>query len=892
MTLLISLLTLLLLIYVVLQYRSGESKAVGAYFILILLEIVTVVSYYQKVEQPVRFLWIVAIIFGITLISLGLSVFTRYFEGLVWLEVSFFLQTGLFMLYRLKPELALKQGVVAIVGLALLPLIMMGVRQLTWLPKLGYVYYGLALFFLLLSNVTKGGAKNWAEFFGISFQPSEFVKIIFVLFLSSLLLQAYQFRHFLMVSVMSAVVILILVVQRDLGGAFIFFTIYVVITYIYSHKKTWLVLQFVAASAAGVTAYYLFSHVRVRLVGWLKPLQTIDHEGYQLSRSLFALSNGKWFGTGLGEGMPNSIPVVESDFLFSAIGEEYGSLFILLLIGHFLFFVVTLYRLSEQAESKFSYFVRTGLTTLMGVQGFLIIGGVTGLLPITGVTLPFISYGGSSLVTSLLMVGLIGTIQSQTEQKKEKYQQKKELKAELPFRYIGILRAFIIVIYSVAFVYLTSFLLIRSNQIAVNKYNPRLPSIEKTICRGKIVDCHQVILAETTKEGQEWRRDYPYADMFAHPLGYIGHGKSGLESYYNVELLNSHRTIWQEIEAIISPRINKGSTIQTTLDYNLQKIAYQALKGKKGAVVVLKADTGEILAMVSQPAYNPNTIASDYSTISQSDTANLVNRAVSGLYPPGSTFKTITALAYYRQFGPEFSYHCQGKALFGHRQIACYHHKKHGRLDLPKAYAASCNTAFGQMAQQLGQDKMAVVAEDLLFNQRLPFDYFHEKSQFLVDESSGPTLIAETAIGQGKLLVTPLHNALITSIIANGGQLMRPYLVDKIISPDNRVVKEFLPRQSDLILQAEEVSWLQQMMEKTVKEGTAKGLHNSQYTAAGKTGSAENPFGLPHAWFVGYAPAEKPEIVVSIVVENAGTSSANAVPIARQLMDVYFGENK
>jgi len=293
--------------------------------------------------------------------------------------------------------------------------------------------------------------------------------------------------------------------------------------------------------------------------------------------------------------------------------------------------------------------------------------------------------------------------------------------------------------------------------------------------------------------------------------------------------------------------------------------------------------------MVSKPDFDPNQIETVYQDLLADENGVLLNRTTNGIYPPGSTFKTVTALSYIHEHGEDFYYFCTGRDVFGQKYIHCYGDSAHGRVDIEDAFASSCNTAFATMGEDIDLYKMEMYTNELLFNQDLPYDYDHVTSSFILPEEVSLELRAETVIGQGETLISPLHNLLITSAIANGGQLMKPYLVDSVVNPRGDLVSKNLPEMTYEMFNTYDSQLIKEYMEAVVLDGTGKGLLSSSYTAAGKTGSAENPFGEPHAWFVGFAPVENPQIAVAIIVENSGSSSANSIPIARQLFDYYLG---
>ncbi|TCK98209.1 cell division protein FtsI/penicillin-binding protein 2 [Natranaerovirga hydrolytica] len=436
----------------------------------------------------------------------------------------------------------------------------------------------------------------------------------------------------------------------------------------------------------------------------------------------------------------------------------------------------------------------------------------------------------------------------------------------------------------------------KTNQVAINPYNPRLDQLEESVIRGNIFARDYEVLAESVElEDGKTERIYPYSNIFSHVVGYTIRGKSGIESEYNYDLLSSNESIIRKIINELFNEKNQGNHIVTTLDANLQTVAYEGLGDFQGAVVAMDPSTGKILAMVSKPDFDPNEIEFLLNQTNSSEVREtyLFNRATQGLYPPGSTYKMLTAL-YYIMENPDwedFEYVCQGKGRFFNNDISCFNQKAHGQLNLKEAFAQSCNTTFAHIGTLIEVDGFKQFNESFLFNQRLPYGLNHSRSSFVLDSQSTLESIPETVIGQGRTEITPLHNALMTSTIANGGIMMTPYLVDRVEDEHGNVIKKYMPDQYKRIVTSNEAFLISELMQSVVTEGTATSLNNLNYTVAGKTGTAEHKEGArPHSWFVGFAPVENPEIVVSIIVESSGTGGQYAVPIAKRMFETYLNE--
>ena len=320
------------------------------------------------------------------------------------------LSIGLLMLSRLSFDKAARQFEVAVLATGITFLIPWVIRKAGKLRKL-YWLYGGAGFGLLLAVLIAGqlsfGAKLAITVHGISFQPSEFVKILFVFFAAGMLHEAQDFPRVMITTCAAAAHVLVLVLSKDLGGALIFFVTYLVMLYAATRQPLYFLAGLLAGSGAAWIAWKLFAHVQARVLAWSDPFSVIENEGYQITQSLFAIGTGSWFGLGLGHGMPYKIPVVEEDFIFSAITEEMGILFSIFLIFVYMCCFYMILNIAICLKDAYYKLVAVGLGTLVIFQVFLSIGGVIKFIPSTGVTLPFISYGGSSLLSMFVIWAII-----------------------------------------------------------------------------------------------------------------------------------------------------------------------------------------------------------------------------------------------------------------------------------------------------------------------------------------------------------------------------------------------------------------------------------------------------------------------------------------------------
>ncbi len=426
-------------------------------------------------------------------------------------------------------------------------------------------------------------------------------------------------------------------------------------------------------------------------------------------------------------------------------------------------------------------------------------------------------------------------------------------------------------------------------------YNSRVDNQEAKVTRGDILAADGSVLATTQidEEGHEVRK-YPFDNIFCHVIG-LNSAKTGVEGAENYNLLSSGEGILSKLSNDSANGKAMGNTVVTTLIPELQEAAFDALGANKGAVVVMEPDTGKILAMVSKPDYNPNDASTDYTewlTYNSADSV-LLNRATQGLYAPGSTFKIMTALEYLRENGSDdaFAYQCSGSAYIeGGTTIPCFDNTAHGYETLKTAFANSCNSAFSTIGTQLSNTQFRNLCTTFLFNSSIPISIEYSKSSFHLDGDSGISEAQETGIGQGKTMISPLHNLLIASTIATGGTMMKPYLVDRIQDVNGTVVSQNQPEVAVAnVITPDEAYKLTEYMRAVVTQGTGHAFRNSSYDAVGKTGSAQYDNSTNyHSWFVGFAPEELPKVSISVVLEGGFSGVQSAQYVAKSVLDTYF----
>lgn len=357
----------------------------------------------------------VVVFFGAQLLFFALylllyRLFYRNASRLLLNNTCMLLSTGFIMLTRISMDRAVRQFAIVAVA-AFITMLIPFIIDRTWqLARIPWIYGSIGLFLLLLVCVlgnTSFGAQLSLSIGGFSFQPSEFVKISFVFFVATMFYRSVDFKNVVITTVVAAIHVLVLVASKDLGSALIFFVTYLMMLFIATSNWLYLGAGLGSGAAAAVLAYNLFSHVRVRVEAWQNPWLDIDGKGYQITQALFAIGTGGWFGMGLCQGMPKKIPVVEKDFIFAAISEELGGIYaiciLLICLGCFMQFML----IATRMQAMFYKQIAFGLGMVYVMQVFLTIGGVIKFIPSTGVTLPFVSYGGSSILSTFILFGVI-----------------------------------------------------------------------------------------------------------------------------------------------------------------------------------------------------------------------------------------------------------------------------------------------------------------------------------------------------------------------------------------------------------------------------------------------------------------------------------------------------
>lgn len=415
------------------EYVEDEKRVlIMQNIVMFLMHFLAYMVMYLKMNEPkLMFFYAAQVVYFLAVILLYSLIYPTV-SKLIVNNMCMLISIGLIMITRLNYGSAVKQFIFAVLGSVFGLVVPVIIRKMKSLIDWTYIYAGVGLGALTIVAVfaaTSGGAKLGFEIAGIGIQPSEFVKILFVFFVASSLKKSTEFKNVVVTTALAAAHVLILVLSTDLGAALIMFVVYLVMLYVATQQPLYAVAGVGAGSFAAVIGYKLFAHIKVRVAAWKDPFATYSDGGYQVAQSLFAIGTGSWFGMGLCQGSPDLIPVAETDFIFSAIAEELGVIFALCLILVCVSCYVMFLNIAMEIRNRFYKLIALGLGTCYIFQVFLTIGGVTKFIPSTGVTLPLVSYGGSSMLSTMIMFGIIQGLYIIREDEEEEIIEKKRERA-------------------------------------------------------------------------------------------------------------------------------------------------------------------------------------------------------------------------------------------------------------------------------------------------------------------------------------------------------------------------------------------------------------------------------------------------------------------------------
>lgn len=833
---------------------------------------------------------------------------------------------GITFVTRLAPDLATRQVIWLFISVAAMVAALVAVRNLDKLARYKYTLGALGVVLLVLPifvGFEQSGAKLWISVFGLfSFQPGELAKVLVIVFLASFLsenrellsigvrtvlgVKIPRLRMLLPLLAMWLISLAIVVWERDLGSALLFFTIFLVMLYVATGRWFYPIVAAVLLAVGGVAAYHVFGHVKVRIDTWIDPFADPSDTGYQICQSLYSLADGGLFGTGIGQGMADLVPVVESDFIFSAIGEEMGLLGGSAVLLLFMLFAVRGLLTAARARSDLAAFMAVGLTASVSLQAFIIVGGVTRLIPMTGITLPFMSQGGTSLLASFIAVGLLlrcgdeGT-GTQVEIEGAGVSARNALGTHLETPESGVLgrRALSKRLTVLTWLFTALFAALIANlayvQVVQADSIKSMTSNNHTIARrayverGSILTSDGVILAESVRqENGTHTRSYPQGTLAAHTVGYIStqYGSTGIEAAYDDVLTGQESYAnWHDAFNSLAGVDASGNDVVLTINSRIQAAAEAALEGRVGAIVVLDPKTGAVLAKASSPTYSNDQLTDLLAN--GGENAPLFDRTTQALYTPGSTFKVVTLAAALESGVATLDsvYAAPASIEIGGGQVTNYNMADYGELDLRTAFAYSSNTVFGQLATQIGAEALVATARAFGYGSSVGVGFTTVAS--LMPDPAEMTEWETAWAGAGQPVgqhespagpqSTVMQNAMVAAAIANGGVLMEPYVVQGVTDANGSYISTTQPHALGQACSAAVAEQVGSAMLSTVSEGTGAAAAIAGVDVAGKTGTAETSGEQPDAWFIGYAPYETPVAAIAVVIEDDGEHTATNV---------------
>jgi cell division protein FtsI/penicillin-binding protein 2/cell division protein FtsW (lipid II flippase) len=829
----------------------------------------------------------------------------REWDPLLLAPVWMLCALGLAVVARVQPAILPTQmlwisvGWAAYVTLAGFPLL------LPWLLRFRYVLLGGGLLLAVLTlalgdDVTGQGARHWLRVGPITMQPVELLRLLLITFLAGHLAERSprpetdararspraadvplrSARDWLPIVGMFGVAIVIVLAQRDFGPSLIFVGSLVAMLYLATGRRDQAAAIVVAAAMAAVLIYLGSDRIQDRVGAWIDPWSDPRGSGYQSLQALGGLAFGGVFGTGPGYGAPGLIPAAHTDYPLAVIAEEWGLIGALAVVALYGLIITRAMARARSASTAFGQLLVVGLGVSLAVQVVVVFGGVLRLAPLTGLTSPFLSYGGSSMLVAWLMLALITSATSAPS-------------ASRPPVLPGVARRSVevglvmLAAFAVIALSLGYWQVVRSDLVAHPAVGGERLRVEETrVLRGRILDRNGAVMAETELGPDGTARRIYAAASAVHILGFnsANVGAMGVELVAADELMGrfsaSPRDTWTDL--LRRPRT--GSDVQLTIDLELQRAAEAAMAGATGAVVAIVPGTGEILAMVSNPTFRPDFSEEEWERLRRDPASPLLNRATQGLYTPGSTFKTLTLAAAIEHglVSLDTPASCPVDVYIEGVRIVSRNEPPGRRTqDMADAYAYSCNTIFAELGVALGADRIRDAAQAFGLTEEVPFDLpvvrgsLSNTPQFLASDAG----LAATSFGQGELQFTPLHLALMTAAIANDG-----------VVPVPRLFRDDSPEEWRRAVSPETARAVRAAMEHGVEVGWASVVATAGARVAGKTGSAEVVEGeSSHALFIAFAPADAPEIAVAVVKERAGSGSREAGPVARAVIEAWLG---
>lgn len=784
---------------------------------------------------------------------------------------------GFLLIGRLAINFLLRQTIWLLVSTIALLIIVRLSRDLRWLRRFRYTWLlgGLVLLtatLVLGVNPSGYGPRLWLGGSGVYFQPAELLKLLMIVYLASYLAE----RRDLIISegrrigrwhvpplayvgpllVMFGLAVVLLAWQQDLGAAMLFFFTFLAMLYLATGKWGYAAAGLSLFAIAGIVGSQLSDKVALRVDGWLNPWPEAADRAFQIVQSLLAFGSGDIFGQGLGMGSPTYIPAVHTDFVFAALGEELGLVGVLAIIALFGVLMLRGFRAAVHARQPFGRFLAAGLTAGLVIQAWVIMAGNAKLAPIAGVTLPFVSYGGSSILTSFIALAFLLRLSDS-----QPAQPPAPDACQQPLFNLSYVLSAALALLALACGY---WAILRAETLRAREDNPRRVLYEQRIVRGRILDREGTILSDVTvaDDGTVTRR-YPVPEA-APAVGYysLRYGTGGIEAAFDAELRGEvGRSAWQAAWDDLLHHAPSGHDVQLTLDAVLQVQAQQALQRYGGAVVLLDTATGDILVLASSPTFNPEQLDETWAALSKDPGAPLVNRATQGLYQPGTALQTILVAEGLRADLIDLQSPFPGAAAavaIGDAHLRCSADILEPST-LAAAYAAGCPAPFIDLGRQLGKERFAQAIERWgLTVMPPPLEIPTQAADWTAEAISTTVALEAESIGQGALIVSPLQMALVAGTLANSGSSPAPRLVMRAQDASGHWHEHPANGESRVILTPETARVLLDTWQRYGGD------------TAGHLGSAIAGQDQPLlAWFLGVAPVDASRYAVAVLLEHS-----------------------
>jgi len=689
----------------------------------------------------------------------------------------------------------------------------------------------------------------------------------------------------------------LLLLCRDLGPPLMLIGLMGIVLTAETGVWLWTYGAFGLVAGGGAFIYWLagqgylsnFAHLATRIDMWLSPWASSHGWADHVARAMWAMASGGLHGFGPGHGWPKFLERSENDMVFAAVAEQLGVAGTIAILAGAVTIVLGGLFISAAQPNRFLRLVAYGISCALGLQVLVILAGNLGMLPLTGITLPLVARGNSSLLATSIALGILVHISRDAHGADDRLWQWRV--ALTRWIFVGL-----VTIVGVQTVWVQT---VRADEIALKTWNgpqedgatrdvrnPRLRVMRNSVVRAEILDRHGETLAATTEDGT---REYPLGAAAMHVVGCLAPqligGPRGFEKRYTEQLTGLSNDDGGDLLKMMRGYFHPlgwrpaPEPLKLTLDAEAQALAYSLLsqtRSKVGAVVFLDCRSGEVLVAASSPSFDPNEFDKKMwdDIRNDDDRAVFVNRAIDGAYAPGSAFKPVVAAAALEAgMSPVFNCSHSLESLSWEYDGVVHHREgihdsdgmpPHGRTDMAEAVRVSCNVYFAQLAVAMGPHTIA--------------NYCQDRCGFTLRGTSAAELgkyLPDAGYGQGSILVSPLQLARFMAAVGNGGEM------------PSYVWLAGQKAEMDRIMSRDTSKRLGRMLRDAAEEGTGRGVFAGiGYDVAGKTGTAQlSPGTSPHSWFVGFAPAKNARIAFAVIVENGGYGSRTAGPIARAVLE-------